>query len=387
MQANLTRNALLLGNFVTGVAVLAPAGMLIELSAGLGVTIQVAGWLVTFGAIILCFGSPLMAWATSRMERRTLLTSTLAIVAIGHAISAVAPDYATLLIVRLLLLAVLAVYTPQAAATIGLVVSEKERPGAMAYVFLGWPLAIAFGLPLVTLLAAHVGWRSAYGAIAAVAAISAALNAYGLPAGLRGAPLSLASWAAVGRNRQIVLLLLITVLLLTGNFQIFVYLGPLLASLADAGPQTIGLAFAGIGIIGLAGNVIAIRAVGRVGAFRVSLALFIAMLLGLLIWSAGTGALSIMLVGAALLGVGAAAANSMQQARLAAAAPELAGASIALNTSALYVGQAIGSAAGGMLIVRDLGAAVGYVAAAFMVAALLVLFLTRDESRSTIRAA
>ena len=33
MQAYLTRNALLLGNFVTGVAVLAPAGMLNELSA------------------------------------------------------------------------------------------------------------------------------------------------------------------------------------------------------------------------------------------------------------------------------------------------------------------------------------------------------------------
>ena len=109
MQAYLTRNALLLGNFVTGVAVLAPAGMLNELSADLGVSIQVAGWLVTFGAVILCFGSPLMAWATSRVERRTLLTWTLAIAALGNAASAVAPDYATLLTARLLLLAVLAV--------------------------------------------------------------------------------------------------------------------------------------------------------------------------------------------------------------------------------------------------------------------------------------
>ena len=355
---------------MTGVAVLAPAGMLNELSAGLGVSIQVAGWLVTFGAILLCFGSPLMAWATSRMERCTLLTGTLAIVALGHAASAVASDYATLLAARLLMLMVLAVYTPQAAATISLVVSEKERPGAIAYVFLGWSLAIAVGLPMVTFLAAQLGWRSAYGVLAVIAAISAALNAYGLPAGLRGAPLSLKSWTDVGRNRQIVLLLLITVLLLAGNFQIFVYLGPLLANLADAGPRTIGLAFAGIGIIGVAGNVIASRAVGQVGAFRVSLVLFVAMLLGLLIWSAGTGALAVMLAGAALIGVGTAAGNSMQQARLAAAAPALAGASIALNTSAIYVGQAIGSAAGGMLIVRDLGAVVGYVAAAFMAAAL-----------------
>ena len=219
--------------------------------------------------------------------------------------------------------------------------------------------------------------------IALLAAVSAALNAYGLPAGLRGAPLSLASWTSIGRNRQVVLLLIITALLLAGNFQVFVYFGPLLAKLAGAGPQTIALAFAGTGIIAVIGNVITTRVVGRIGPFRVSLVLFAGMLLGLLIWSAGTGWLAVMLLGAALIGVGTAAANSMQQARLAAAAPELAGASIALNTSAIYVGQAIGSAAGGVLIVRDMAPAVGYVAAAFMAAALLVLFLTRDESRKS----
>ncbi len=54
--------ALMLGNFVTGISVLAPAGMLRELSAGLDVTIRDAGLLVTFGAIVLCIGSPLTAW-------------------------------------------------------------------------------------------------------------------------------------------------------------------------------------------------------------------------------------------------------------------------------------------------------------------------------------
>ena len=65
--------ALMLGNFVTGTSVLAPAGMLRELSAGLGVTIRDAGLLITFGAVVLCIGSPLTAWLTSRIERRTLL--------------------------------------------------------------------------------------------------------------------------------------------------------------------------------------------------------------------------------------------------------------------------------------------------------------------------
>ena len=69
--------ALLLGNFVTAVSVLAPAGMLKDLADGLGVKVGEAGLLVTFGAIVMCFGSPLVAWATSRIERRKLLVATL----------------------------------------------------------------------------------------------------------------------------------------------------------------------------------------------------------------------------------------------------------------------------------------------------------------------
>ena len=46
----------MLGNLVTGCSVLAPAGMLKELSDGLGVSISTAGLLITFGAVVLCVG-------------------------------------------------------------------------------------------------------------------------------------------------------------------------------------------------------------------------------------------------------------------------------------------------------------------------------------------
>jgi MFS transporter, DHA1 family, inner membrane transport protein len=379
MASPLTKNSLMLGNFVTGVAVLAPAGMLNELSAGLGVSIQQAGWLVTFGAILLCVGSPLMAWATTRIDRRTLLTGTLLVITLGHIASAIAPNYATLLAARLALLAVAVLYTPQAASAVGLIVSEKERPGAIAYVFIGWSLAVAVGLPVVTLLAASFGWRAAYWAIVVLAAVATALKAIGLPAGLRGAPVSIASWIEIARSRQIVLLLLITVLVLSGTFQVFVYLGPLLATLGGAGPQTIGFTFAAMGAIGLIGNIITTQVVGRFGAFRVSFVLIMSMFLGLVVWAVGTGALAVMLAGSALSSIGFAASNSIQQARLATAAPALSSATIALNTSAIYVGQAIGSAVGGALIARDLAPALGWVATAITGLALIVLLFTRDE--------
>src|SRR5882762_7370816 len=126
--------ALMLGNIVTGCSVLAPAGMLSELSSGLGVTIRDAGLLITFGAIMLCIGSPVTAWLTSRIERRTLLTATLAVLALSNAASAFAPDYTSLLVIRLVMLAIGALYTPQAAGTVGLIVSVEKRGGVIAYV-------------------------------------------------------------------------------------------------------------------------------------------------------------------------------------------------------------------------------------------------------------
>src|SRR4030081_3911997 len=145
--------ALMLGNFVTGTSVLAPAGMLGELSSGLGVTIRDAGLLITFGAIILCIGSPLTAWLTSRIERRRLLTATLAVLALTNAASAFAPDYISLLVIRLIMLAVGVLYTPQGAGTAALIVPAEKRGSTIAYIFLGWSLAAAIGLPVVTFIA------------------------------------------------------------------------------------------------------------------------------------------------------------------------------------------------------------------------------------------
>src|SRR4051812_11660040 len=121
MSRRFAPTALMLGNFVTGTAVLAPAGMLSELASDLDVSIRTAALLITFGAVLLCVGSPLTAWLTSRIERRALLGGSLAVLAVGNFASALAPDYVLLLIIRVVMLAVGSLYTPQAAGTVGLI--------------------------------------------------------------------------------------------------------------------------------------------------------------------------------------------------------------------------------------------------------------------------
>jgi predicted MFS family arabinose efflux permease len=382
MSRRFAPTALMLGNFVTGTAVLAPAGMLSELSSGLGVSIRDAGLLITFGAVVLCIGSPLTAWLTSRIERRLLLGGTLAVFAATNFVSAFAPDYAVLLIIRLVMLAIGALFTPQAAGTVGLITPVEKRGGTIAYVFLGWSLAAAIGLPLVTFVASRYGWRVAYGGIGTLAVLSCLLLVWRLPRGLFGVPVDLKTWTDLARNRLVVVLLLITTLQMSGQFVIFTFMAPLLRQLTGAGPDAVGLVFAAYGLCGIIGLLIASRVVDAWGGYKTSLSFTALLLAGVGVWAVGAGSLAVMTVGVLIWGLGFASTNSMQQVRLVGAAPSLATASVSLNTSVLYIGQALGSAIGGMLYARDLLYAPGFASVGFVTLAIVAVIATRRMSAS-----
>lgn len=381
MKSFLARFFLMLGNIVIGLSVLAPAGMLRELADGLHVGIPDAGLLVTWGAVVLCVGSPLMAWLTTRMDRRLLLVGTLIVVAIAQGASALVSSYGAVLALRLAMLAIAAIYTPQAAATVGLIVREAQRPSAIAFVFLGWSLAVAGGLPLITFLSTHFGWRAGFVVLGVASAVIAVLIFATLPRGLVGKPLSLASFATIARNKRLTTILTVTMLQISGQLTVFVYLAPLLRRLIGADNLAVEGFFALFGVAALIGNVVATAIVTALGT-EVTLALFLAATtLGLAMWTMGASLFAGAAVAIFFWGLGFAAANSMQQARLAETAPDLASASIALNTSLVYVGQAVGSGIGGVLFARGAFTAMGAVGVAFMIAACGLAAVTWQRQR------
>ena len=105
------------------------------------------------------------------------------------------------------------------------------------------------------------------------------------------------------------------------------------------------------GAFGFLGNMLMSRNIDRVGASRSVMIGIASMALSLLIWPLGTT-----MALAALVSIpwalGCFSSNSAQQARLVAIAPALASASIALNSSAMYAGQAVGAASGGWMIAQ-----------------------------------
>jgi predicted MFS family arabinose efflux permease len=121
-----------------------------------------------------------------------------------------------------------------------------------------------------------------------------------------------------------------------------------------------------------------------VGASRAVLTTLSLVAASLLVWPHATSlaGVAVVLVPWAL---GCFATNSGQQARLGQAAPALAPALMALNTSAMYFGQAAGSSSGGWMLAHGGYAPLSWVGLAFMLAAIAVSVWVGRRSPVTAR--
>lgn len=342
--------SLTLGNFAIGTGAMIVPGMLNELTADLQVTPAAIGVLIFAFAMTICFGGPILAGLTSRIERRTLLTCCLGICAFMHGLAALVPGYTSLLVVRILTAVGAALFTSQAAATASLLVPVGERGRAIALVFLGWSIAAVVGLPLGSWLGAHLGWRMTIALVGLVSGLLAAWVWIQVPSGLYVSPMNRQAWATLLRNKPLLIAVGVTAVAAAGQFTVLSYLALLLKTYIGATPTVISLMFACFGVAGVTGNLIGMRFIDRIGADRVAMASMGCMALALGLWPFSTGStlLTALLIG--IWGLGCFSVTGAQQARLVALAPNLATASVALNSSALYLGQAFGALTGGALI-------------------------------------
>ncbi len=361
---------LFLGNIVIGSGVLAPAAMINAMTADLRVTPVAIGALIGWGAVILCIGAPAFGFFTNRIDRRTLLAASLLLYAAGHAASVFAADYATLMVIRLAMISGAAIFTPQAAGAVTLMVPEARRAGAVAFVFMGWAVATAVVIPFMSILGEALNWRSIYAGIAIAAILSAIGVLLLMPAKLYPSRMSLRSWGGVLTRPAILILLAATSLQITGQFTLYPYLAAELRRVSLADSSGVALALGLSGAAGLIGSILAARLVSSVGAARMHLICLSAMAAGLIGWSIFSGMLTFALASVFIWGLGFGAGISMQQARLISVAPALASASVALNTSVLYLGQASGTAIGGGLISSNLHGFMSIAGVAFILAAI-----------------
>jgi predicted MFS family arabinose efflux permease len=341
--------SLLFGNFMIGTGVMVVPGTLNELSASLDVPVATAGQLISAGALLMCLGAPLMAAVVAGWDRRRLLALSMVWYGALHLASTLAPSFAALLPVRVLTMISPAIFTPQAAACVGLLVPPEDRGRGITFIFVGWSVASVLGMPIGAYVGGMFGWRAAFALIGLLCLASAFWVWRAMPDGVKPPALSAAAWRETLRSPALMLCVLVTVLYSAGQFVLFSYFAPYYKQVLGTTPGQLGLLLMWFGVFGFVGNMLMSRYIDRLGASRAVMIGIISMAVTFLIWPLGTSLILAALV-AIPWALGCFSSNSAQQARLVGIAAPLAAASIALNTSAMYAGQAIGAAAGGWLI-------------------------------------
>ena len=157
---------LALGTFCIGTSEFMLAGLLPQLSEGLGVSISGAGLLITAFAIGMMVGAPLMTLATLRLPRRATLLSAALVFAAVHLLPLAFDGYAALMVGRVIAALACATYWAVGAVIAVRLAGPDLTARALAAIVGGLTLANILGVPMGTWIGEQLGWQAAFVAVA-----------------------------------------------------------------------------------------------------------------------------------------------------------------------------------------------------------------------------
>lgn len=354
MKLNPPLLALAAGAFGIGVTEFAPMGLLPVIATDLGVSIPSAGLLISAYALGVVLGAPLMTLATGRVPRRALLIGLAGIFTIGNALSALADNYALLMIARIITSLNHGAFFGVGAIVAAGLVPPDRKAGAVAAMFMGLTIANVVGVPLATWAGETLGWRASFWGIAMIGVMVMAALALTLPkAAAPAAGDMLAELHVLGR-RRVLSALALTVIGSSAMFTVFTYITPILREQTGAslGFITAMLVLYGLGLT--VGNWIGGKFADR-SVDRTLIVTLAGLSLVLLTFAVAMPFASVSAVLIFLWGIASFALVPPLQVRVMDAARDAPNLASAVNIGAFNLGNAIGAALGGAVIAGGLG--------------------------------
>ena len=154
--------ALAAAGFLTILTEALPAGLLPDISAGLGVTESMAGQLITaYAAGSLAAAIPLTA-ATRSWRRRPLLLTAVGGFLFANAFTALSDSYVLTLGARFIAGVFAGLVWALLAGYAGRMAPNHLKGRAIALAMLGTPLALSIGIPAGTMVSGLIGWRAVF---------------------------------------------------------------------------------------------------------------------------------------------------------------------------------------------------------------------------------
>lgn len=251
----LTLSALI---FTTVTSEFLPTGLLPEIASELEVTQSQVGLLITvFAGTVVLSATPL-AILTRRYSRKSLVVVVLLVFVVGNLLAALAPSYAVLVVARIIGGLAHGLFWSVVGAYSAHLVPRHQLARAISITGGGATAAFVLGVPIGTAVGHALGWRLAFGVIAATVALLVVVTARLLPPVNHGVTLSTGEIPLPMRRDRTVpavfLIAAIVVVLGFGQTLFYTYIAPFLNGPAGIDPSAIAgvlFLYGGAGALGL----------------------------------------------------------------------------------------------------------------------------------------
>ncbi|MER8784586.1 MFS transporter [Mesorhizobium sp. M1006] len=231
-----------------------PVSLLSPLAADLGITEGRTGQAISISGAFAVVTSLLVAGLTRRIDRRLVVTGfTLFLIVSGLAVT-FAPNYAFLMVGRALLGIAIGGFWSMSTAIVMRLVPQDMVPKGLAMLNAGNAIAATIAAPLGSFLGAYVGWRGAFFLFVPLGLLALVwqwTSLPGLPPRRRkrpGNPLALLGRLPVATGMASIMMLFM------GQFALFTYLRPFLASVTRLDIAALSAVLLAMGLAGVLGT-------------------------------------------------------------------------------------------------------------------------------------
>lgn len=346
--------ALALGGFGIGLTEFVIMGLLPEVAADFQVTEATAGWLISGYALSVVIGALFLTAAVTRLPRKPVLAALMVLFIVGNMLSALAPDYSTMMLGRIIAALCHGAFFGIGAVVAADMVAPSKKAGAIAIMFTGLTAANVLGVPFGTLLGQHAGWRSTFWAITIIGVIALIGIVILVPTIRHESGAGLRAELRAFQSRQVWLSIAVTVLGYGGMFGAFTYIAFTLTDVTGFATTTVPwlLILFGVGLF--IGNTIGGKAadknVDKTLLIVLSILVVILVVFAITASNKSTTIASLFLMGG--FGFATVPGLQMRVMKWATAAPTLASGA---NIGAFNLGNALGAWLGGVTITAGLG--------------------------------
>lgn len=327
-------------------------GLLPDLAHTLQVSIPKAGILVSGYALSVTLGSPLIALALSRMDRKRALLILMGMFIGGNALCALAPTFLLLLIARILTALCHGAFFGIGSIMAFHLVPRSERAQAITLMFSGLTLANVLGVPAGTALGQAFGWRFAFWALVPVGLI-AGLGLWRMVPHQAPENMELKHEFRAALRPQVQLVLTLSTLCSVSLFCVFTYIAPILEQITRLSPTSVSKVLVVFGVGITVGNLLG----GRLSDWKqmpvliggIMLLIVILLVMPFLVLSLTPAVVMIFVWGCVHFATGSPLqARIVEQAK---GAPNLAS---TLNQGAFNLGNALGASLGGVMLTEGI---------------------------------